>query len=210
VSPSQFIPIAEESGMILPIGSWVLRQACQQAARWQRDGYDSVRIAVNVSALQFGQSNFVQTVAEILAETKLGPGYLELELTESLVMRDAEQSVRRMSELRKLGVRIIIDDFGTGYSSLSYLRRLPADALKIDQSFLKEIELGPGTLPLIQTIVILAHNMGLSVTAEGVETQKQLDLIQQAGCDEAQGHLFGAAVESSAVDKLLTRTDKIC
>jgi diguanylate cyclase (GGDEF)-like protein/PAS domain S-box-containing protein len=210
VSPGQFIPIAEESGMILPIGSWVLRKACEQAAKWQRDGYNSVRIAVNVSALQFAQGNFVQTVAEILAETKLGAGCLELELTESLVMRDVDQSIRRMSELRKLGVRITIDDFGTGYSSLSYLRRLPADALKIDQSFLKEIEFGPGTLPLIQTIVILAHNMGLSVTAEGVETQKQLELIQQAGCDEAQGHLFGAAIESSAVDKLFTRADRIC
>ncbi|HUS07093.1 MAG TPA: EAL domain-containing protein [Bryobacteraceae bacterium] len=204
VSPGQFIPIAEESGMILPIGFWVLRKACEQAAQWQRDGYEPVRIAVNVSALQFGQSDFVNTVAEILSETGLAAGWLELELTESLVMRDVEQSVKRMSELRSLGIRITIDDFGTGYSSLSYLRRLPADALKIDQSFLREIELGPGSLPLIQTIVILAHNMGLSVTAEGVETTRQLELIREAGCDEAQGHYFGSPVESSDVTRLLT------
>ncbi len=205
ISPSQFIPIAEESGMILPIGSWVLRQACRQAVAWQAAGYAPIRLSVNVSALQFGQANFVSSVAATLDETGLKADYLELELTESLIMRDVEQSAQRMAELRKLGVKIAIDDFGTGYSSLSYLRRLPADTLKIDQSFLHETEIGFGRSQLFETIVTLAHNMGLSVTAEGVETAEQLELVRQAGCDKVQGHLFGGPLSATAVEKLLER-----
>ena len=207
VSPTQFIPIAEESGMILQIGTWVMREACLQAVRWQQAGHAPVLISVNVSALQFGQENFVAIVAGILLETGLDATWLELELTESLVMQDVEQSVSRMAELRNLGVRIAIDDFGTGYSSLSYLRRLPADTLKIDRSFLDEGGYGPGALALIQTIVVLAHNMGLSVTAEGVETQSHLELVQKAGCDNAQGHLFGTPLEAVSVEALLDRRD---
>jgi len=206
ISPARFIPIAEESGMILPIGSWVLHRACQQAVEWQKAGYAPIRIAVNVSALQFGQANFVATVAVALAATGLDAKYLELEITESLVMRDVEQSARRMSELRSLGVRIAIDDFGTGYSSLSYLRRLPADTLKIDQSFLRDIEVGFGRSQLFETIVMLAHNMGLEVTAEGVENVEQLELVRQARCDLVQGHLFGGPLDASSVEVLLTRT----
>jgi diguanylate cyclase (GGDEF)-like protein/PAS domain S-box-containing protein len=202
ISPTQFIPIAEESGMILQIGLWVMREACMQAVRWQTEGHPLVRISVNVSALQFAQENFVVTVAKILRESGLDPNWLELELTESLVMQDVEQAVSRMAELRSIGVRIAIDDFGTGYSSLSYLRRLPADTLKIDRSFLEEGGYGPGALALIQTIVILAHNMGLSVTAEGVETVSHLDLVQKAGCDHAQGHLFGGGLDAKAVEGL--------
>jgi predicted signal transduction protein with EAL and GGDEF domain len=207
ISPAQFIPIAEESGMILQIGSWVMREACLQAVRWQKAGFPPVRISVNVSALQFAQENFVVIVAAILRESGLDPNWLELELTESLVMQDVEQSVSRMAELRSIGVRIAIDDFGTGYSSLSYLRRLPADTLKVDRSFLEEGGYGPGALALIQTIVILAHNMGLSVTAEGVETQSQLEMVQKAGCDNAQGHLFGAAIDTPTVETLFRRRD---
>ena len=209
ISPSRFIPIAEESGMILPIGAWVLHQACQQAVDWQEAGYAAVQIAVNVSALQFGQANFVATVAGALAATGLDAKYLELELTESLLMRDVEQSSRRMSELRSLGVRIAIDDFGTGYSSLSYLRRLPADTLKIDQSFLHEIEAGQGRSQLFETIVMLAHNMGLRVTAEGVENAEQLELARQAGCDLVQGHLFGGALSVSSMELMMTRATGI-
>jgi diguanylate cyclase (GGDEF)-like protein/PAS domain S-box-containing protein len=205
ISPSQFIPIAEESGMILQIGSWVLRQACLQTVAWREAGYAPVRFSVNVSALQFAQDNFVTMVAGTVAETGVDPNLLELELTESLVMQDVEESVNRMTQLRRLGVRIAIDDFGTGYSSLSYLRKLPADTLKIDRSFLQDSEFGPGALPLIQTITILAHNMGLSVTAEGVETQVQLELVRKAGCDEAQGHLFGAPLDFRTVEGRLQR-----
>jgi diguanylate cyclase (GGDEF)-like protein/PAS domain S-box-containing protein len=208
ISPSRFIPIAEESGMILPIGSWVLHHACEQAVAWQKAGYAPIRISVNVSALQFGQANFVALVAETLASTGLDASYLELELTESLVMRDVEQSARRMAELRSLGVRIAIDDFGTGYSSLSYLRRLPADTLKIDQSFLQEIEVGLGRSQLFEMIVKLAHNMGLRVTAEGVENSEQLDLARQAGCDTVQGHLFGGPLSIGSVESLLILQDE--
>jgi diguanylate cyclase len=128
---------------------------------------------------------------------------LELELTESLIMRDVLASASRMRELREIGVKIAIDDFGTGYSSLSYLRRLPADSLKIDQSFLQESEFGPATLALVKSIVVLAHNIGLSVTAEGIETEEQLQLIRLAGCDRAQGHLFGAGLPPHAAEELL-------
>jgi EAL domain-containing protein (putative c-di-GMP-specific phosphodiesterase class I) len=207
ISPAQFIPIAEDTGMILSIGSWVLREACRQMAAWRRDGGEIGHIAVNVSALQFNQPNFVSTVAEILEETALPPECLELELTESVVMRDVEQSAELMRQLRNIGVRIAIDDFGTGYSSLSYLRRLPADVLKIDQSFLEHSDLRDARLPLIQTIVVLAHTLGLSVTAEGVEHEEHLELVRKAGCDRAQGHLFGGALDTSAVEPLLRWPD---
>jgi EAL domain-containing protein (putative c-di-GMP-specific phosphodiesterase class I) len=205
VSPAQFIPIAEESGMIISIGAWVLRQACRQAVAWQEAGHAPIRFAVNVSAIQFGQSSFVESVAQTLAETGLQPDCLELELTESLVMRDMEQSSKRMTELRELGVKIAIDDFGTGYSSLSYLSRLPADILKIDQSFLQDIGVGSGGSQLFETIVSLAHSMGLSVTAEGVETQEQLQLVRQAGCDRVQGHLFGGPLLAEGIEERLVR-----
>ncbi len=205
VSPKQFIPIAEESGMIVSIGSWVLRQACRQAAEWLKKGYRRLLLSVNVSALQLAQSDFVELVANTLEETGLPSGALELELTESVVVRDMEQSARRMSELRALGVRIAIDDFGTGYSSLNYLRRLPVDTLKIDQSFVQDMELSQSTLPLVNTIVTLAHNMGLSVTAEGVETARQFELVQKASCDKAQGHYFGNLLNPEDIEELIRR-----
>jgi diguanylate cyclase (GGDEF)-like protein/PAS domain S-box-containing protein len=203
VSPSEFIPIAEETGMILPIGEWVLQHACNQIAAWRDARLPTVPLAVNVSALQFAQPDFVSTVANALTNSGIPADCLELELTESLIMRDVLASASRMRELREIGVKIAIDDFGTGYSSLSYLRRLPADSLKIDQSFLQESEFGPATLALVKSIVVLAHNIGLSVTAEGIETEEQLQLIRLAGCDRAQGHLFGAALPPHAAEELL-------
>jgi EAL domain-containing protein (putative c-di-GMP-specific phosphodiesterase class I) len=171
----------------------------------QDAGHGPVKLAVNVSALQFGRSDFVQSVASVLYRTGMQPELLELELTESLVMRDAIAASRRMAELRDLGVGILIDDFGTGYSSLSYLRRLPAYALKIDQSFLEEMLLPGGSLPLVQTIVSLAHNMGLKVIAEGVETKEQFTVLRSCGCDFMQGCLFGESVTADRVDGLLKR-----
>jgi EAL domain-containing protein (putative c-di-GMP-specific phosphodiesterase class I) len=203
VPPSEFIPIAEETGMILPIGEWALHHSCKQIASWRAAGLATVPLAVNVSALQFAQPDFVSTVADALSRAAIPADCLELELTESLIMRDVLASASRMRELREIGVKIAIDDFGTGYSSLSYLRRLPADALKIDQSFLQESEFGPATLALIKSIVVLAHNIGLSVTAEGIETAEQLQLIRLAGCDRAQGHLFGPGLPPFAVEELL-------
>jgi diguanylate cyclase (GGDEF)-like protein/PAS domain S-box-containing protein len=203
ISPSQFIPIAEETGMILAIGSWVIRQACEQIASWRRSGLDPVPLAVNVSALQIAEPTFVETVATALADAGIPAHALELELTESIVVRDAEAAAALMHQLRAIGVRIAIDDFGTGYSSLSYLRQLPVHAVKIDQSFLEGSEYGPAALALIRAIVVLAHNIGLTVTAEGVETEEQLQLIRKAGCDRAQGHLFGASLPSDAIEALL-------
>jgi len=205
IGPSRFIPIAEESGMIISIGRWVLHQACIQNMSWQAAGYPLLRLAVNVSALQFARTDFVDMVAEVLRETGMPPKCLELELTESLVMRDIEESARRMERLRELGVSISIDDFGTGYSSLSYLRRLPVDSLKIDRSFVAEMASSSTSLPLIQTIVVLAHNMGLSVVAEGVETEEQLALLRAIGCDRVQGHLFGEPLKAPAIRALFDK-----
>jgi diguanylate cyclase (GGDEF)-like protein/PAS domain S-box-containing protein len=203
ILPGRFIPLAEECGLIVSIGAWVLREACLQGSRWLGAGCAPVRLAVNVSPLQFARADFVETVAEVLHSTGLPPGALELEITESLIMRDVEEAARRMAKLRALGVSIAIDDFGTGYSSLNYLRQLPVDTLKIDRSFLSEIESATGTLPLIQTIVSLAHHMGLSVLAEGVENERQARLLYEAGCDGAQGNYFGEPLTVEDAGKLL-------
>jgi EAL domain-containing protein (putative c-di-GMP-specific phosphodiesterase class I) len=203
VSPAEFIPIAEDTGMILSIGAWVLQRVCSQITEWRDAGLLPPPVAVNVSALQFAQPDFIETVAGALRRSNTPASALELELTESLVMRDQPASAKIMQELRDLGVKIAIDDFGTGYSSLSYLRRLPADVLKIDQSFVRESEFGPATLALLKAIVALGHATGLIVTAEGIETQEQLDLIREAGCDRAQGHMFGAPLPKEAIEQLL-------
>ncbi len=205
VGASRFIPIAEESGMIIPIGTWVLREVCRQVVEWQDRGLPPTRVAINVSMLQFARPDFVDTVARALGETGVPPQCLELELTESIIMRDVESSARRMSELRKVGVSVSIDDFGTGYSSLSYLRRLPVDALKIDQSFIGELSASGTSLPLIQTIVVLAHNMGLAVVAEGVETREQFEMLKAVGCDKFQGHLFGEPFTVETAERLMRR-----
>jgi diguanylate cyclase (GGDEF)-like protein/PAS domain S-box-containing protein len=205
IGPARFIPIAEESGMIVSIGIWALRHACKQNAAWQADGYAPLRISVNVSALQFARADFVELVAAALQESGMPPQCLDLELTESLVMRDVDESVRRMARLRELGVSMSIDDFGTGHSSLSYLRRLPVDSLKIDRSFLSDLTTSMSSLPLIQTIVVLAHNMGLSVVAEGVETEEQLAILRAIGCDRVQGHLFGEPLRAGGVPAILPR-----
>ena len=203
IPASEFIPIAEDTGMILSIGGWVLQQVCRQVAEWEHAGLRPVPVAVNVSALQFAQQDFVSTVADALRTANAPPSAIELELTESLIMRDVDTSASLMRELREIGVKIAIDDFGTGYSSLSYLRRLPADSLKIDKSFLQESEFGPATMALIRAVVVLAHSTGLKVTAEGVESSDQLELVREAGCDRVQGHLFGAALPKDEAERLL-------
>lgn len=191
VPPSQFIPIAEESGLIVEIGSWVLREACRQLCKWQQAVIDDCKVSVNVSAVQFVRDDFVKMVSSVLAETGLRAASLELELTESVVMHDLELSARKMAELRTLGVSMAIDDFGTGYSALSYLQQLPVDFLKIDWTFVQEISSGTNPPLLIQGIVTLAHNLGIKVTAEGVETEQQLAALRQLGCDQVQGYLLG-------------------
>ncbi len=192
IPPDQFIPIAEENELIVPIGTWVLQEACRQTAAWQRAGYPLKGMAVNVSAVQFTRPDFVRTIADVLEQSGLEPQFLELELTESVVIRDVRESAGKMEQLRALGVKISVDDFGAGYSSLSYLQRLPIDILKLDRSFVEEFKTGiGGSSSLVQGIVSLAHGLGIRVTAEGIETQQQLDLVHHSGCDKVQGFLLG-------------------
>jgi diguanylate cyclase (GGDEF)-like protein/PAS domain S-box-containing protein len=207
IGPKQFIPIAEETGLIIPIGSWVIREACLQGAQWKKSGYRCVRISVNVSTLQFERRDFVETVAAALAFSGLPADCLELELTESYVMRDLPGAAYRLSQIRDLGVSISIDDFGTGYSSLSYLNKLPLDSLKIDQSFLRNLQEPDGSLPVVQSIVRLAHSMNLTVVAEGVETIEELELVRLLGCDKVQGHLYGRSLNTAEAEALLARPD---
>ncbi len=202
IPPGQFIPVAEESGLIIPIGAWALAEACRQCVAWHEAGFPRVKVAVNVSATQFARTGFVETVSRALSASGLDPSLLELEITESVVMRNLEESASRMQRLRALGVSIAIDDFGTGYSSLGYLRDLPIDALKMDQMFLREVDSDPGAMPLLQAIVALAHGLRMSVIAEGVESQRQLDALRQVGCDRLQGYLIGEALPADEVLRL--------
>jgi len=205
IPPAQFIPMAEECGLIVPIGAWVLRQACQQHAEWRRSGQAPVKIAVNVSVTQFTRPGFVEVVAQVLKETGLDSSFLELEITESVVMRDVKGSAQQMERLSTLGVGLSIDDFGTGYSSLSYLRTLPIDTLKIDQSFLQEVDSVPNTMPLLRAIVALAHSLQLCVVAEGVEYERQLEALREVGCDRVQGYLIGEPMPAEATSRLLSQ-----
>ncbi len=209
ISPKQFIPIAEETGLIIDIGSWVIRRACLEAASWHKAGHSAARISVNVSALQFERRDFLETVAGALALSNLPPDRLELELTESYIMKDLPQAAARFSQIRKLGISIAIDDFGTGYSSLSYLNKLPVDSLKIDQSFLRNLQEPEGSLAVIQSIVRMAHSMNLTVVAEGVETRAELDLVRVLGCDKVQGHVYGPARRREDVEALLAANDSL-
>lgn len=190
VPPSRFIRLAEETGLILDIDRWVLREACRQLQQWQRAGYALVPVAINISATQFAREDFSDKVAEMLAAAGVAPSLLELELTERVVMKDFTESARQMQRLKELGVRIAVDDFGTGYSSLSYLHRLPIDVLKIDRSFIERIDQPEGTLPIVEAVALMAHALGLRIVGEGVETMPQLSALRAAGCEIVQGYLF--------------------
>jgi EAL domain-containing protein (putative c-di-GMP-specific phosphodiesterase class I) len=194
--------VAEESGLIESIGLWVLRTACQRAKAWQDVGYPPIKIAVNISPRQLLKPReFSRNLTRILNSTGLDPQYLELEMTESLLLHNAEENIAVLRKLGKEGVRIAVDDFGTGYSSLAYLRQLPIDTLKIDRSFVRDIESDPEDVAIIQAIVAMGHSLGLQVTAEGVESLGQLQSLARLGCDEYQGYLFSKplpAVEIAA------------
>ncbi len=191
VPPNQFIPVAEETGLIVRLGEWVLREACRQCRWWQDHGKPGVRVAVNVSPLQFARADFVDKVLEVLRETDLPGDLLDLELTESIVMRDIDSAIQKMGRLRERGIRISVDDFGTGYSSLGYLPRLPIDILKIDRCFVAQIGDNDAAVPLIQGMISLAHSLGKRVVVEGVETAAQLEILRRLHCDEVQGFLLG-------------------
>jgi len=203
VSPADFIPLAEDSGLILPIGEWVLRTACRQNRAWQENGCAPMRVSVNVSARQFQQPHLGEIIIEILDETGLSPSFLDIELTESSIMSNAQAAVDVLTKLKALGVTISIDDFGTGFSSLSYLKRLPIDALKIDQSFVRDVTTDPDDAALVMAIVTLAHNLRLQVVAEGVETEEQLKFLHLLRCDEVQGYLFSRPLPAAELEKLL-------
>ncbi len=186
--PGRFIPVAEDSGLIVPLGQWVLQAACQQAQDWIDDGLPPIRMAVNISALQFGHPQFEQMVVSALARSGLDPALLELELTESIMMQDVERSIAVLQSLKARGIQLSIDDFGTGYSSLSYLKRFPIDRLKIDQAFVRDITVDPDDAAITSTIISMAKTLGLAVIAEGVETSEQLLFLSAQGCDEIQGY----------------------
>ena len=203
VPPGQFIPVAEDCGLILPIGTWVLRQACQQAQAWVDAGLPLGTMAVNISAMQLRNESFVEGVFAILQDTRLDPRLLELELTESVLMKHAEYTASILTALRDRGVQVAVDDFGTGYSSLSYLRKFPIDALKIDQSFVSQITTVPDEIIIVKAVIGLGRSLKLRVVAEGVETQEQLSFLQAYQCDEAQGYYFSRPVLPEQFAKLL-------
>jgi diguanylate cyclase (GGDEF)-like protein/PAS domain S-box-containing protein len=188
--PARFIGRAEDSGLIIPIGEWVLATACRQMRRWQQQGYNFGRMAVNVSGLQLQRGDFQRVVNEVLLDTQLGPQYLELEITENFIMHKTELAIAILDSLKGLGIQIAIDDFGTGYSSLSYLKRLPVDKLKIDQSFVRDIPQDRDDEAIACAVVALAKALELKVIAEGVETEEQRQFLLAQGCDDAQGFLF--------------------
>ncbi len=204
IPPGQFIPIAEDSGLILPLGEWVLRRACTQNQQWQALGYPPIRMAVNLSARQFRQINLVRTIAQTLQATGLEPQWLELEITESMSMENVAFSITILQQLKDMGIRISVDDFGTGFSSLSYLSRFPLDTLKIDQSFVQTIAVNPDSNEIVTAIIRLARSLGLKVIAEGVETDDQLGFLRQKQCDEVQGYLLGKPVPAGEIEKYFT------
>jgi len=208
VEADTFIRLAEEIGVIGPIGTWVLKQACLHAKRWFDEGLALPRIAVNVSALQFAAPDFVETVVGILSSTGLNGSHLELELTESAIMRDMDEAASKMQTLKQQGIIFAIDDFGVGYSPLTYMHRLPVDVVKIDRSFISQIAQTSGSLPLVQTIATLAHRQGFQVVAEGIETEEQMDLARAVRCDRMQGYFFGVPVFTAEFENILRAPDQ--
>ena len=203
VAPSRFIALAEDTGLIVPIGAWVMRTACAQMQAWHAAGLGSLRLAVNLSARQFNEPNLVASIAAVLAETGLAPACLELELTESLFMHDVALAVSQLHDMKALGVQLSIDDFGTGYSSFAYLRTFPIDVLKIDRSFVGDVASDADDAAIVVSIIALAHNLKLRVVAEGVETAEQLDYLRRHGCDEAQGYYFSHPLPAQEMELLL-------
>jgi diguanylate cyclase (GGDEF)-like protein/PAS domain S-box-containing protein len=201
--PSEFVPLAEDSGLIIALGEWVMRTACLQNKAWQDAGLTPMRLSVNFSARQFQQPAFITAVAEILKETNLDPRWLELEITESSIMKEPDLAIEKLHELKLMGIRVAIDDFGTGYSSLNYLKRFPIDTLKIDKTFVADVCKDPHDTAIVRAIITLGHALDLTVIAEGVETQGQLKYLSSLGCDIVQGFLFSKSLPASVFEELL-------
>ncbi len=209
ISPVNFIPLAENSGMIVSIGEWVLREACFRAVEWQNVTGEEFNMAVNVSIRQLSEPDFPNVVEQVLTDSGLNPSSLVIELTENLIMEDAESNVIKLNQLKALGVKLSIDDFGTGYSALNYLQRFAMDQLKIDQSFIKQIENADENHPIVRALILLAHDLGMHVVAEGVETEPQLELIAGLNCDEYQGYLCSKPVPSHEFIELLMQQSQM-
>jgi diguanylate cyclase (GGDEF)-like protein/PAS domain S-box-containing protein len=203
IPPAQFVPIAEDTGLILPIGRWVLREACRQSRAWLDAGLPPMPMAVNISAIEFRSEDFVESIRAVLKETRLDPQCLELELTESVLMKHAESTVSMLQALKSIGVQLAVDDFGTGYSSLSYLRQFPIDSLKMDRSFVHEISSKADDAVIVSAVISMGNSLKKRVIAEGVETREQLDFLTAAGCEEAQGYYFSAPMEADKFATLL-------
>ena len=207
IPPAQFLPVAESTGLIVPIGKWVLRTACQQLGVWQQVGYTDISIAVNLSAVQFSQKDLLQQIGTILDETGIAPRHIELEITEVTIMDDIDAAAATLRILHKAGMKISIDDFGTGYSSLNHLKRFPISSVKIDRSFIRDITTDSDDAGIIKAIIAMAHGMGLRVVAEGVETEAQLAFLRNLHCDEFQGFLFSPPVPHDEAGNLLQGND---
>ena len=201
--PSEFVPLAEDSGLIIPLGEWVMRNACLQNKAWQDAGLMPMRLSVNFSARQFQQPSFITSVAEILKTTNLDPRWVEVEITESSIMKEPDQAIEKLHELKLMGIRVAIDDFGTGYSSLNYLKRFPIDTLKIDKTFVADVCKDPHDTAIVRAIITLGHALDLTVIAEGVETQEQLKYLSSLGCDVVQGFLFSKSLSAPVFEELL-------
>jgi diguanylate cyclase (GGDEF)-like protein len=208
VPPGKFIPLAEETGLIVPIGEWALRTACAQHRAWEQEGLGHLRVAVNLSPRQFQQGDLLKSVARVLAQTGCNAKSLEFEITEGMVMRNPESAVTLLQQLKDMGIHVSIDDFGTGYSSLGYLKRFPIDSLKIDRSFVTDVPQDTGDVAITVAIIAMAHSLGLKVVAEGVETREQLDFLRKQGCDEMQGYYFSKPLPVEQVTALLLKGRK--
>jgi EAL domain-containing protein (putative c-di-GMP-specific phosphodiesterase class I) len=201
--PGRFVPLAEETGLIVEIGDWVTQEACRQMAQWHQQGLRDLKVSINVAKPQFDNGHFLQYLQKVLARTQLPPEWLMVEVTESMLVSDVAWALKQMNDLQGLGVRLSIDDFGTGYSSLSYLKRFPADELKIDRSFIIDLPGQTKDQAIVQTVVSLGHSLGMQVVAEGVEEEDQLRILQRMGCDVLQGFLFSKAVPPQAFEALV-------
>jgi len=204
VYPSDFIPVAEDSGLIVPLSKWVLREACRQTCAWQAEGLPPVRMSVNISATEFRQKGFLDGISAVLLETGMNPGLLEMEITEGVLMHNADSTIQTLQAIKDMGIHLAIDDFGTGYSSLSYLRRFPIDVLKIDQSFIRGLSTDSNDAALVKAIIGLGRSLKLNIIAEGIETLEQLEFLKAHHCEEGQGYFFSKAVEPQAFAKILS------
>jgi diguanylate cyclase (GGDEF)-like protein len=205
VAPAQFIPLAEETGLIVPIGKWVLKTACAQNVAWQHAGLPPLRMAVNVSARQFANEQLAADIAAVLQESGMAPELLEIELTESMVMQNPERSIKLLAAIKQMGVRLAIDDFGVGYSSLAQIKRFPIDTLKVDRSFIRDLEQSPEDRAITQAIIAMGKTLSLTVVAEGVETQAQETFLRDNACDEMQGYFFNRPVAYGEFATLLRK-----